>query len=362
MSTTTTFQPATASIPNAQLHLSLATRQLATLVASGCPVVRSLQVLAEQQEIVAVAEVLNHVSNQVESGQRLSVAFASCPRIFPKVYVSLIQVGEATGKLDACLRQLAQLLERDYRVRRQLKSAFTYPAFVLGVAGVLVLLIFYVILPNFVTIFRDLNMPLPLLTQALMVITESLRSPGCWLFALGSGLLIYQGWQKAWADPQKRVVLFRWGLRLPAFGKILQLATISRFCLVMEVTLSNGLDLLSCLQLAAHSSGSPVLEHDCPRLRDSISQGVSWSSHMALEPNIYPMVVRQVVTAGEESSGIAESLKRLALLLEEELAYRMASLNALIEPVMMMGVGITIGTIALAIMLPLYSFLGKIGT
>lgn len=354
------FDPARARLPQASMHLSVVTRQLATLISSGCPVLRALEVLAEQQEVETLKEVLDYVTRQVESGHRLSTAFAGCPLVFPKVFVSLIQVGEATGRLDYCLKQLAQLLERDYRVRRQLRSAFTYPAFVLGVAGVLVLLIFYVILPNFVTIFRDLNVPLPLLTRLLMALTDGLRSPGCWLVASGLGLLLYQSWIRSWADPVRRVAIFRGALRLPAFGKILELATLSRYCLVVEVTMRNGLDLLRCLSLAADASGSPVLEEDSPRVRDSLSQGIGWSDHMALRPEIYPSMVRQVATAGEESGGTTESIGRLAVLLEEELGYRMATLNAMIEPLMMLGVGLTIGTIALAIMLPLYSFLGQL--
>ena len=355
-------QPAKFKIRDSALQLSLATRQLSTMMASGLTIVRCLQVLGNQPENIEVSQVFNYLTGLIEQGNRLSHACAQCPRVFSPVYVGLIQVGEASGQLTTCLNQLTVVLERDYQVRRQLRSALTYPAFVVGVATLLVMLIFYVIMPNFVTIFRDLDMPMPVLTRILMWLTDALRSPGFWLFLAGAILLTYQWVTRTWASPTGRVFLYSRLLALPLFGKIFQVGTLSRYCVVMHAMLDQGVDLLLSVHLAAQASGNPVLMADSSRFKDSLTNGVSLSSYMAARSELYPPVLRQMVLAGEEASSVADNFQKVGFFLNEELNHRMGLFNSLIEPVLMFGVGTTIGTIALAIMLPLYAYLGKLGS
>ncbi len=341
--------------------LALFARQLTVLLGAGVPLMYSLDVLCEQFEEDEGRAVFQQIAAKVSQGFSLSNALACYPDVFSKVVVSMVRTGESMGDLTGCLEKLSLMLERDYQLKERLKGAFTYPAFVLGTTLLLTLFLFYTVLPNFVQIFRDMNVPLPLLTRVLMWITEALRNPSCWLIASGVLLIGGSRLRALLRTPRGQLAAYRLLGRVPVVGSILQYASLARYCWVMETALASGMDLTTCLLLAAGSSGHPELEHDAQRVCDSVREGNEISQHYQAYPQHYSRVLGSMVAAAEESSDLDRTFQRLAGWFQLEMDERVDFFNALIEPVLMALVAGIVGTVVLGVFLPLYGFLNQLG-
>lgn len=342
--------------------VAIFTRQLCTMLVSGVPLLRALETLGTQDECPAFGEAILLCGDLVAAGHNFSNACSKFPGIFPPMYITMICIGERVGQLDHTLDQLAGWMEKDDQLRQKILSALTYPALILAVAGVLTLGLFYTVLPGFVEVFREMNIPLPLVTRMVMTATDAVRQPGFWLCLVAGGVALVGLVQRLGRSPVWRARGYRWLMRVPVLGRMVFCGSIARFCGSSYTLLGAGLDMLATFSLAASASGSPLLEQDSPALVASIREGELVSVHLASRPDLYPNSLYQMVAAGEESSRLPELLERTADYFEQETYHWVDSLGAVIEPLLLSGVAVVIATIVLSIFLPMYSYIGTLSS
>ena len=344
------------------LVVCIFSRQLAVMLRNAVPIVQALETLSHQPEHPNFGEVIRELADKVSSGHVLSHQMSLFPRVFSRIFVTLVQIGERTGDLDASLERLADWLERDNRLRQRLKSAMTYPVFVLALASVLTLFMFYTVLPSFLDIFRDMDVPLPLITRIVLFITESVRQPGFWLIllaGLGAGYSVGREFLKS---SKGQLATYRFLRRIPLLGGMLMTGGCARFCMSVEAMLITGMELTRTLRMAAHSSGNPEFIEDAHNLEESIKAGTPVSDYMATRPDIYPPSLTHMVMAGEQASRLPEMFGRAGSYYDLETNYKVDALSAAMEPLMLASVASIVATVILSIFLPLYGYLGKIGS
>ncbi len=347
------------SVP--RLQVVVFTRQLASMLSSGIPMITALGVLREQPECPELGEVIDEIQEMVNSGIRLSVAMNEYPRVFSRIYTVMIQIGEQTGQLEELLDRLSEWLERDESLRQRIMKALSYPAFVTVLAIVLTMVLFYTVVPNFLNIFVEMGAELPLITRVVKAIADGLRSPGCWLCGLAVGCSLYYWTRNALHQPGAWKTPFRWLRRVPVVGDLLLYGALARLASTLGLLLECGTDLPNALRLSVGASGHPLWEADLEALLTSVREGQPVSEHLAARSDLYPSTLTQMLLAGEESARLAELTLRAGAYYEVELGFQIDTLASVIEPVLMAGVSIVVGSVVISLFLPLYGFLGKLG-
>lgn len=342
-------------------QLVLFLRQLSILMASGVPLVSSLDTLSHQPENPQFASAIAEMSRKIGHGFTLSVTFSKFPRLFSSIHVALVMAGERSGKLAESLSKLADWGERDGKLRQKVKAAFTYPCIVFVVASLLTVTLFLTVIPGFVEMFEEKGMELPILTQIVVSLTHFITHPGSWVLTLGISTLLYLSIRDYYKKPHGAQFIYSMLVGLPLVGDILIFSSTARYLGVLGTLLESGTDLLVSLRLAGKASGNPLLEADSDRMSAGISDGESLSTVMEMRPDLYLTTVRQMLTVGEESSNLAFMCFQLNSLLEEDVAYRVEALGAALEPMMLVFVSCMVGGIVLAIIMPLYGFLNQLG-
>ncbi|MBT9582469.1 type II secretion system F family protein [bacterium] len=341
--------------------LCIFSRQLATMLRNAVPIVQALETLSHQEEYPNFGEVIREIAEKVSQGHVVSYQMSFYPRVFFKIYVTLVQIGERTGDLDSSLERLSDWLERDNRLRERIKSALSYPVFVLILATCLTLFMFYTVLPSFLTIFRDMNVPLPLITRTVMFITEAVRQPGFWLLFIGATGVFVSVWREVMKTSQGQVTVWRAVRRIPLLGGMLLKGGCARYCMSVEAMLRSGMDVSRTLRMAAGASGNPEFVLDAPNMEKTITEGEPVSDHMAMNPDIYPSSLTHMVMAGEQASRLPEMFGRAGGYYDIEMNYTIDALSAAMEPLLLASVASMVAVVILSIFLPLYSFLGSIG-
>lgn len=342
--------------------LIMFTRQLGAMLRTGIPITRCLETLVMQADDEKFKRVVESMFQRVCEGTTMSHSMAQFPRVFTPMYTSMIRIGENTGSLAEALEMLAGWMERDYGLVKKIKSALTYPVFVLGLSFVLTLGLFYYILPGFVRIFDDMRVPLPLITKVMIGITNAIRNPGMWLIGAGVATGLYFWLRDYLASESGKYRFFQLCLMVPVLGPMLRQASLARFCSAMQALLVVGVDLVPSLKLSLTASGSPVMARDAALMANSIMEGMSLSEYMMRRRDIYPSSVIQMLSAGEETSNLDEMFGRLGVFYNEEVNYLIEGFSAVLEPVLLASVALVVGTIVLSVFLPLYGYLGKLGT
>lgn len=355
------IDPDDVRIPDRGRSLVVLSRQLSALLGAGVQLVQSITILEEQAENSTFGSVLGDISKRLQAGHTFSKALNRYPRVFPSFFTGLIAVGERTGGLVLCIQHLANLLEKEDNLNRKVKGALTYPAFILGVTGFLTFILFKTVLPGFVDFFRNFEVPLPLPTKCLMMATNAVGSYWFWLFTIGIGWALSRRLKQLWAEPDQRATLYSWLLKIPGLGAILKYASLARYCWAMHLSLSAGLDILSCLKLAGSASDSPLLDHDSKRTQHCLREGDSLSIALKDKPELYPSLLVYMVKTAEESSEYSKSFDSAGRWFEQEVEERVEVFKAALEPILMAIVAVLVGGIILSIFLPLYGFLDKLG-
>ena len=338
-------------------HITAFTRQMSALLSGGVPLVQALGALREQPECPPLGSMVEDIGATIASGSRLSAALAHYPKTFGKLYVTMAQVGENSGELEQSLERLAEWLEKDDSLRQKVKSALTYPMLVLSLAAVLTLIMFYTVLPGFVSIFEEMQTPLPLITQIVVWITKCVRNPICWgLGALGLWAA-WAAWKAILANGNDYARFFQAAIKVPGLGGLLFHGTCARYCSALEVLLSAGMDSRRSFLLAGAASGSPLLEQDSQLLVQSVLEGIQISAYLAENPLIYSSTIIHLAVAGDEASRLPEMFKRAAYFHELEMQAKIDAVSVALEPILLSGVALVVGTVLVAIFLPLYSIL-----
>ncbi len=340
--------------------LVLFTRQLAIMLGTGVPITRALETLSVQHEHPNFEAVIGDILTNVSSGHSLSAAAHRFPRVFPKVYVTMLAIGERTGHMDDSLGRLASWLEEDLGTYQKVKSTLTYPAVVLGLTAVLTGFLFYSLLPGFVGIFEEMGTELPLITKVVLSITKSLQSPGMWAIGIAltvEGVYLFRQYIRTTRGAEN---FTRQCLGIPLLGSLLKLASNARFCAGMSALLNAGQDLPKSLVLAAEASQNPLMARDARSLSEGLMEGLPLSEQMMEMGDSFPSVLRQMVSAGEEAANMAVMFERAGSYFKSEVDYKLEALSAALEPLLLMLVGSVVGTIIISIFIPLYGTLNQL--
>ena len=335
---------------------------LATMLRSGVDVVRALETLAHDGECRNFGVVVHDVNKGVCSGRSLSASMALFPRIFSKLYVTMIRVGENTGNLTDSLDSLRFWMERDEDTASRVKSAFTYPALVVVVALTLTMMLFQTVIPQFMTIFENLDVPLPLLTRVVMGLTTLAKSPATYVLGLGVLVVIGIGLRRLWENPRTGIEMYLLILRIPIVGPILKHASTARFATAAEMAITNGLDVILTIELGCAASGNRAMQVDARRFAQTISEGETMSAHMKERTEIWGTFLPQMLAAGEEAASVGPMLARARDVHGAEVDYLVDNLSAVLEPILLFGVALLVGIVLLSVFIPLYSVIGSLGT
>ncbi|MEW6638058.1 MAG: type II secretion system F family protein [Actinomycetota bacterium] len=329
------------------------TRQFATMINAGLPIVRSLYVLSEQTENQKLKDVVVAVRKDVEAGLALSEAFAKHPEVFSRLYVEMVRAGEIGGILDGVLLRIADQLESDQELRRKVKSAMTYPTIVLVLAILAAAFMLIFIVPIFARMFEDLGGILPLPTRIAMGLSDLLTGVGGLLAgaAMVGGVVFFLRWKDT---EQGRKVWGRVALRLPVkIGEVVQKVALARFARTLGTLSAAGVPILQAIEITATSSGNWVVENALLKSRDAIRQGIPIYRPLEEEP-VFPPMVTRMIAVGEETGDLDGMLFKIADFYESEVEATVKALTSIIEPLMIVVVGGIVGGIIVAMYLPMF--------
>jgi type IV pilus assembly protein PilC len=334
-------------------------RQFAVLMNAGVAIVRSLGVLSEQCSNTKLKQALVEISTDVQSGMNLSEAMRKHPDCFDGLYVSMIQAGEVGGVLDEVLNRLAKLLEDVARLQNQIKSALSYPTVVGFIAVAIFLGMTIFLIPIFATIFTQIGISLPPLTQFLMDASKFLRSPGA--FVLLAGLIgLKFAFTQYGKTPIGRITIDRLSLKMPLFGDLIQKSSVARFSRTFGSLTRSGVPILTCLEIVRDTSGNQVIANAIDSARMEIQQGGMIS--IALQKDaVFPAMAIQMISIGEETGELDAMLMKVADFYEDEVEQAVKAMTSILEPVMIVVLGGMVGTILLAMYLPMFAVFEKLG-
>jgi type IV pilus assembly protein PilC len=335
--------------------LQVFSRQFATMIDAGLNVVSSLVILEQQTEDPALAAVIREVRADVETGLLLSQAMAKHPQVFDRLYVSMVEAGEAAGILDTVLDRAAVQIEKEMKIRRRVKGAMIYPSVVLGFAFLVLTGLLLFLVPVFEGVFADLGGELPFLTQIVVGASDLLRGYWFVLFpALGASLYGFRRWKRT--EPGRQA-WDRFKLRLPAgIGRVVLKVTMARFSRTLATLVASGVDIIKALEIAGQTSGNWVVEAALADVRMKVHQGVPIAQPLVEDP-IFPPLLAHMVRVGEETGELEQMLDKVADFYEDEVDTSINSLTSIIEPLMMVGVGVIVGIIVIAMYLPMFKLL-----
>jgi type II secretory pathway component PulF len=339
-------------------QLVLTTRQLAILVKAGMPLLRALRTVSDQLDPGPLRDVFAAVAQDVESGVKFSEALSRSPRWFPPFYVNMVRAGEIGGALDEILKRLAELLEKQARLRDRVKSALMYPAFVMIAAvGILIVLMAFVV-PTFMGMFSELGSSLPVITRILIGACNAVRA-WWWLVLaglVGFGLLFRLFLQV----PAGRRLMDQLSLSAPVFGSLVERLLISRFARTLGTLLSSGVPILGALETVRATVTNLVIDEALQDVERSLKVGESLARPMELS-GVFPPLVTRMVALGEETGQLDRMLMQVADSYEEEVEVQLAGLTQLLEPLLILFVGGVVGFIVIAMFLPLMSLTKLLG-
>lgn len=334
-------------------------RQFAALVNAGVAMVRSLGVLAEQCQNPKFKAALLDISTDVQQGMSLSEAMRKHPSCFDNLYVSMVQAGEVGGVLDEVLNRLAKLLEDVARLQNQIKSAMSYPVTVGVLATVIFVAMTVFLLPIFANIFKEIGTDLPAFTQAMLAISEFLRSPRVIILIvlIPSAFFAYQQYYKTRIG---RETMDRFFLRMPLFGDLIQKTATARFCRTFGALTRSGVPILTCLEIVRDTSGNQVIANAIDEARKEIQTGGMISIALQKE-QVFPLMAIQMISIGEETGEIDKMLMKVADFYEDEVEQAVKALTSIMEPIMILFLGGMVGSILLSMYLPMFKVFETLG-
>jgi type IV pilus assembly protein PilC len=335
------------------------TRLFATMIDAGLPIVQCLDILQGQTENKHFQAVLKDVKSSVEQGATFSDSLRKHPKVFDPLYANLVQAGEVGGILDTILNRLAVYIEKAMKLKRQVKGAMVYPsAVVIIFSGVLSVLLIFVI-PSFQKMFADFGAKdeLPVLTQWVIAISQGFV--GNLPFVILGVIAAAVTFSMVYRRPRGKKFFHKLLLRLPIVGPVLRKIAVARFTRTLGTLLSSGVPIMDALDIVARTAGNVVIEEAILYTRLRISEGKNMAGPL-METNVFPSMVVQMVGVGEQTGALDTMLNKIADFYEEEVDVAVSSLTSLIEPVMMVGIGGTVGVVLIAMYLPIFSIAGKI--
>ena len=344
-------------------ELAVFTRQFSVMIDAGLPLVQCLDILAEQQQNPFFKDVLRQVRQNVEEGSTLYQALERHPKVFDNLFTSMVEAGETGGVLDLILQRLATLIEKVVKLKRSVVSASIYPAAVIVVAIAAIAIIMIVVIPQFQQIFLGLLGPgelLPLPTRIVMAISSFLAGWGglatlVTLIASSIGISFY------YKTPGGRWQIDKLMLKVPIIGPIIRKVAVARFARILSTLLSSGVPILQSLDITAKTAGNVIVEDAILKVRAGVERGENFVDPLKAT-DVFPHMVGQMIGVGEQTGALDAMLGKIADFYEEEVDAAIADLLAMIEPVLIAFLGVTIGSIVISMYLPLFSLIGKLAS
>lgn len=331
--------------------LAVFTQQLASMLEAGLPLVNALEALQEQTENPVFQVIIRDVRNDIAAGNSFSESVRKYPNCFPPLFVSMIEAGEASGGLAEILGKVALYFESTVKLVKKVKSAMTYPIAVIGLAIILVNVLLIFVIPVFAEMFQDFGAKLPTPTQALIDLSDWLKSN--FLYVAVASFVAYKLWLRFIKTPKGRSVKDRLLLRVPIFGNLLLKIALSRFCRTYATLMRSGVPILRTLEIVASSSNKVQIETACGEISKHISAGGQVSEILATN-TFFPPMMKHMVKAGESTGNVDGMMEKVADFYDTESETIIASLTSLIEPMLIVFLGVVVGGIVMAMFLPIF--------
>jgi type IV pilus assembly protein PilC len=335
--------------------LQIFSRQFATMIEAGLSVVTALVILEQQTDDKALATIIDDVRENVEGGSLLSEAMSRFPNTFSRLYIAMVEAGEAAGVLDVVLDRVAIQIEKEEKIKRRVKGAMIYPSVVLTFATLVMTGLLMFLVPVFVKIFDSLGGQLPALTQMVLHVSNLLR--GYWFVifpVIGLSIFSFFRWKKTEAGRQ---AWDRFKLKIPMqIGSVVRKIAMARFSRTLSTLIASGVDIMRALEITAQTSGNWVVEAETMKIRERVRDGAPIAQPMVDSP-IFPPMVGQMVKIGEETGELEKMLSKVADFYEDEVDASIQALTSIIEPLMMIGVGVMVGIIVISMYLPMFKLL-----
>jgi type IV pilus assembly protein PilC len=339
--------------------LGLFTKQFSVMIDAGLPLIQCLEILASQQERAAFKNTIESVQEDVEAGATLADALRRHPKVFDNLFCNMVAAGEAGGVLDVILRRLNTFIEKAIKLKRSVVSASVYPGIVALVAAVIVSIILIFVVPIFASLFEGLGAQLPLLTRIVMKASDYMVMLSIPLVVLT--VVAVLGIRYAYNTEEGKFFIDKQLLQIPLIGTVLKKIAIARFSLTLSTLLSSGIPLLDGLEITADTAGNSVIKKTLMNIRKDVAEGKT-----LVEPikraAIFPSMVTQLVSVGEQTGELDQMFEKLAAYYDEEADIAIANLMTLIEPVMIVFLGVIVGGIVVSMYLPIFTLIGNLAS
>ncbi|HVA58032.1 MAG: type II secretion system F family protein [Gemmatimonadaceae bacterium] len=333
------------------------TRQFSTMINAGLPLVQALDILAQQSESPALRDTTRQVVFDVESGHTVADALRKHPKAFTELYVNMVAAGEAGGILDTILLRLAVFMEKNDALVRKVKGAMIYPAVIMSVAATAIAVLLIFVIPVFQNMFSSVNIALPLPTRIVIGLSNFLKN---FWWAVGGGLFA-ASWmfKRYYATPDGKLAIDRMALQAPVLGDVLRKSAVSRFTRTLGTLIGSGVSILDGLEITAKTAGNRVIQDAIMESRASIAGGETISAPLK-KSNVFPPMVISMINVGEQTGGLDEMLSKIADFYDEEVDAAVSNLLALMEPAMIVFLGVVVGGMVVAMYLPIFDMVNAV--
>jgi type IV pilus assembly protein PilC len=333
------------------------TRQFSTMINAGLPLVQALDILAKQSENKALKDVTLAVVFDVESGHTVADALRKHPKAFTELYVNMVAAGEAGGILDTILMRLATFMEKNDALVRKVKGAMIYPGVILSVAGIAIVVLLIFVIPTFEKMFASVGLALPLPTRVVIGMSQFLQH--YWWMLIVGGVVGFQAFKKYYATPDGKLNIDRLMLKAPVLGDVLRKSSVSRFTRTLGTLIGSGVSILDGLEITAKTSGNRVIQDAIMESRASIAGGETISAPLQ-KSAVFPPMVISMIAVGEQTGGLDEMLSKIADFYDEEVDAAVSGLLAMMEPLMIVFLGVVVGGMVVAMYLPIFDMINAV--
>ena len=338
--------------------LVIFTRQFSTMIDSGLPLVQCLEILASQQENKAFQEILYKIKESVESGSTFADALGKHPRAFDQLFVNLVAAGEVGGILDTILMRLAAYIEKSMKLKKQIKGAMVYPITIMSIAVVVVGVILVFVIPTFAKMFADFGGDLPAPTKFVIALSNFLVK---YIFVLIGGFYaIVWGIKKYYATPAGQKNIDRMALKAPIAGPLIRKVAVAKFTRTLGTMVSSGVPIMDGLEIVAKTAGNKIVEEAIYGVRQAISEGKTMAEPLAA-CGVFPPMVVQMISVGEATGAMDSMLNKIADFYDDEVDDAVGAMTAMMEPLLMVFLGTTVGGLVVAMYLPIFKLAGAVG-
>lgn len=337
--------------------LAIMCRQFATMVQAGVPLLQTISIISQQCDNKMLQDTMKKVGTSLQGGSSLTESMKPFPQVFPSIFTSMIEAGELGGNLEQVLQRLSVTFDKDYQMKEKIKSAMTYPVVVLVVAVLAVVAILVLVLPNMTKMLLDMNVPLPVTTKMIMGLSDFLKN--YWYIVLALMVAAFFGF-KAWVRTVKgKRIKDRAVLILPVFGPLVQKIIVSRFCRSLSTLLKSGVPVLQALEVVKNIVDNHQVNKSIEAAERSVKEGQSLAEPLLLS-KVFPPMVSTMISIGEETGSVDALMEKVADFYENEVDDMVARLSSMIEPVLMVGMGVVVGFIVISIMMPMFSVMDNL--